>query len=42
MKTRRFEMALERGRIPERRAQAFGLVSRIMVRREGGGSLLLV
>lgn len=38
MKTRRLAMAAERGRVGVRRAQAWGLVSRIMVRREGGGS----
>ena len=38
MKTSRFATALERGRVSERRAQAWGFVSRIMVKREGGGS----
>ncbi len=38
MKTRRLAMAAERGRVGVRRAQAWGFVSRIMVRREGGGS----
>lgn len=38
MKTRRMAIALEKGRVGERRAQAEGWVSRIMVRREGGGS----
>ena len=38
MKTSRLAMARESGRVEERRAQALGLVSRIMVRREGGGS----
>lgn len=31
-------MARERGRVSERRAQALGFVSRMMVRRDGGGS----
>ena len=38
MKTRRFAIAFESGRVSERRAHAWGLVSRIMVRRDGGGS----
>lgn len=38
MKTRRLAMAAERGRVGARRAQAWGFVSRIMVKREGGGS----
>lgn len=38
MKTRRLARAVERGRVGWRRAQALGLVSRIIVRREGGGS----
>jgi len=42
MKTRRLAMAAERGRIGERRAQAWGFVSRIIVRREGGGSVDLI
>ena len=40
MNTRRLAIALESGRVFDRRAQAFGFVSRIIVRREGGGSLL--
>lgn len=39
MKTRRFATALERGRVSERRAQACGFVSRIMVNSDGGGSV---
>jgi hypothetical protein len=39
MKTRRFDMALERERVEERASQATGLVSRIMVSREGGGTV---
>lgn len=38
MKTRRLARAAERGRVGARRAQAWGLVSRIIVSREGGGS----
>lgn len=38
MKTRRLAIAAERGRVGARRAQAWGFVSRIMVKREGGGS----
>ena len=38
MKTRRLAIAAERERVGERRAQAWGFVSRMMVRREGGGS----
>ena len=38
MKTRRFAIAAETGRVGARRAQAWGFVSRIMVRRDGGGS----
>ena len=38
MKTRRLAMAAERGRVGARRAQAWGFVSRITVRREGEGS----
>lgn len=38
MKTRMLAIALEMGRVSERRAQARGLVSSTMVRREGGGS----
>lgn len=38
IKTRRTARAFEKGRVGERRAQAEGWVSRIMVRREGGGS----
>lgn len=40
MKTRRLAMAAERGRVGARRAQALGFVSRIIVRREGGGSIV--
>ena len=38
MKTRRLAIALERGRVSARRAQAEGFVSRMMVKRDGGGS----
>lgn len=38
MKTRRLASAVDRGRVGWRSAQALGFVSRIMVRREGGGS----
>lgn len=38
MKTRRLASAFESGRVAARRAQALGFVSRIIVRREGGGS----
>lgn len=38
MKTRMLAMAVERGREGFRSAQACGLVSRMMVRREGGRS----
>lgn len=38
MKTSMLAMAAERGRVSRRRYQAWGFVSRIMVRREGGGS----
>lgn len=38
MKTRILAMAAERVRVGARRAQAWGFVSRIMVKREGGGS----
>ena len=38
MKTSMLAMAAERGRVSLRRYQAWGLVSMIMVRREGGGS----
>lgn len=38
MKTRRLAIALEKGRVSERRAQALGFVSRMIVRSEGGGS----
>lgn len=31
-------MARERGRVSERRAQALGFVSRMIVRSDGGGS----
>ena len=40
MKTSRFAIALERGRVFARRAQAWGFVSRMMVRRDGGGSVI--
>jgi hypothetical protein len=40
MKTRRFEIALGRERLVERASQATGFVSRIMVSREGGGTVL--
>lgn len=39
IKTRRFAIALPNGRESESRAHAFGLVSRIIVRRVGGGSI---
>lgn len=42
MKTRMFAMAFERGRVSERSAQAWGLVSRMMVSRDGGGSRIVV
>ena len=35
MKTRRFDMAFERGSVVLRRAQAWGFVSRTMTRRDG-------
>lgn len=35
MKTRMLAMAFERGRVDLRRAQACGLVSRTMTRRDG-------
>jgi len=38
MKMRRFATALERGRVSWRRAQAWGLVSRTMVSRDGASS----
>ena len=38
MKTRRLAIAAEKGKVEERRAQAWGFVSRITVRRDGGGS----
>lgn len=38
MKTRRTARAFEKGRVGARRAQAAGWVSRIIVRRDGGGS----
>ena len=38
MKTRRLAMAVDRGRIGARRAQAWGFVSRMIVKREAGGS----
>lgn len=38
IKTRRFAMAFERGRVSARSAQAWGFVSRMMVMRDGGGS----
>ena len=39
MKTRRLAIAAERGSVEERSAQAWGFVSRIIVRRDGGGSV---
>ena len=42
MKTRRVARVLERVRVGFRRAQAWGLVSRIMVRREGVSSVVEV
>ena len=39
MKTWRLAMAVERGRVERRSSQAKGLVSRIIVRRAGGGSV---
>jgi len=39
MKTRIFATAWERVRVCERKDQAWGFVSRTMVRREGGGSV---
>ena len=39
MKTRRFAIAAEKGRVGERRDQACGFVSRIIARRDGGGSI---
>ncbi len=39
MKTRRLAIAFERGRVEERRVQAWGLVSRTMTRREGVGAM---
>ena len=41
MKTRMFAIALERGRVGERRAQACGFVSRTMARSEGGGPVAI-
>ena len=38
MKTRRLATARERGRASVKRAQAWGLVSSMMVRSDGGGS----
>lgn len=38
MKTRRLAMAEERGRVEDRWAQAWGLVSRTMASKEGGGA----
>ena len=38
MKTRRVAIARERGRVEARRDHARGLVSRMMTRRDGGGS----
>jgi hypothetical protein len=37
MKTRRFAIAFERGRVEERRAQAWGFVSRTITSRDGVG-----
>ena len=42
MKTTRWAMKVEKGRVGERRDQAEGWVSRIMVRRDMGGSVLWV
>lgn len=42
MKIRRMARAFEKGRVGERRAQAEGWVSRIMVRREAGGSSVVL
>jgi hypothetical protein len=39
MKTMIFATALESGRVEARRAQAWGLVSSTMVRREGDSSV---
>lgn len=39
MKTRRWARKVEKGRVGDRRAQAVGCESRIMVRREMGGSV---
>lgn len=41
MKTRRWARKVEKGRVGERRAQALGCVSSIMVRREMGGSVCM-
>lgn len=38
MKTRRFAIAAERGRVDARRVHAWGFVSRIIVRSDGGVS----
>lgn len=38
MKTRRFAIAFERGRVGERSAQAWGFVSRTMTRSDGAAS----
>ena len=42
MKTRRVERVRERVRVGARRPQAWGFVSRIMVRREGVSSMVYV
>ena len=42
MKTRRLAIALESGRVSARRAQAWGFVSRMMVKRDGGGSVQMI
>lgn len=39
MKTRRLAIAAEKEIVGARRAQAWGFVSRIIVKREGGGSV---
>ena len=38
MKTRRLAIAVEKGRVGAMRAQAWGLVSSMIVNRDGGGS----
>lgn len=41
MKTRRLAMAEEKERVGARSAHAWGFVSRIIVKREGGGSVVV-